>query len=128
MIKTSNKKIIILLSLIPVGMFVFGFALVPLYSVLCNALGINGKTNQYSEKNMTWVDHSRTVSVLFVANINSNLPWEFYPKIRKIEIHPGENYQLAYFAKNNSDHTMMVQAIPSVTPGIAARHLKKTQC
>jgi cytochrome c oxidase assembly protein subunit 11 len=36
---------------------------------------------------------------------------------------------LIYFAaKNNSNHPMTVQAIPSVSPGLAARYLKKTEC
>lgn len=110
------------------AMFLFGYALVPLYNVLCNKLGINGKTNLVSEKNNSAIDTSRTITVEFLASNNANLPWEFHPKIKKIEIHPGEDAVLAYYAKNDSDHTMTIQAVPSVTPGLAAAHLKKTEC
>jgi len=48
--------------------------------------------------------------------------------IKKIKIHPGEVAKLAFYAENQSDHRMTVQAIPSVTPGIAAKYVKKTEC
>lgn len=124
----SHKKIILWLLLIVIGMFCFGYALVPLYNVICNAWGINGKTNPNAVANHSLIDKSRTITVQFIATNNENLPWEFRPKTKRIEIHPGENAKIAYFAKNNSNHTMTVQAIPSVTPGLAAAHLKKTEC
>ena len=43
--QSKNNKMVIKLLAIVVGMFGFGFALVPLYDVLCDALGINGKTS-----------------------------------------------------------------------------------
>ena len=124
----SHRRTFIWLSILVVAMFGFGYALVPLYNVLCTTLGINGKTNTSSVKNTALVDKSRTVTVTFIANNNARLPWEFKPKIKRIDIHPGENVKLAFFARNNSGHTMTVQAVPSVTPGLAAAHLKKTEC
>lgn len=126
--RRSNKKLVFWLFCLVIGMFLFGYALVPLYNILCNVLNINGKTNSSSIKNTTLIDKSRSITVQFLATNNANLPWTFYPKTKKIKIHPGENVKLAYFAKNNSNHTMTVQAIPSVTPGLAATHLKKTEC
>lgn len=41
--KSSHKKLTIKLVLATFAMFGFGFALVPLYDVMCDALGINGK-------------------------------------------------------------------------------------
>lgn len=124
----SHKKIVLLLSLFAFAMLLFGYALVPLYNVLCQALGINGKTNTTSIKNTALVDRSRNVSMQFLATNNAQLPWTFYPNIKKITLHPGENTKLTYYAKNNSNQTMTVQAVPSVTPGLAAAHLKKTEC
>lgn len=111
-------------------MFAFGFALVPIYNSLCKTLGINGKTNTTSieYKVGTRVDKEREVLVEFVATNNSSLPWLFYPKTKKIRVHPGEIAQLSFYAENKSGHSMTVQAIPSVTPGIAAKYLKKTEC
>ncbi|MDI1352081.1 MAG: cytochrome c oxidase assembly protein, partial [bacterium] len=56
------------------------------------------------------------------------VPWAFYPKIHSIKVHPGEIVKLAFYAENKTGHRMIVQAIPSVTPGLAAKYLKKTEC
>ena len=112
------------------GMFAFGFLLVPIYNVLCDELGINGKTkNQANFKASTGVDKTRTITVEFISTNNgNNLPWEFYPSVKKLTMHPGQMKRLSFIASNRSERTMAVQAIPSVTPGIAARYLKKTEC
>lgn len=124
----SSKKLAIILLVCAVLMFGFGYALVPLYNVLCNRLGINGKTPNVADAAVTAVDLSRTVTVQFLAINNAKLPWKFYPYRTSVDVHPGENTKVAYFARNDADHTMTVQAIPSVSPGIAAKYLKKTEC
>ncbi len=112
-------------------MFAFGFALVPIYNRLCQTLGINGKTNseaiayEASDKN---IDRNREITVEFVATNNGSIQWSFYPKTKKIKVHPGEIAKLSFYAENKSNFRMTVQAIPSVTPGIAAKYLKKTEC
>ncbi len=126
----NNKKLLIILAAIVFGMFGFCFALVPIYNSLCKTLGINGKTNTvavpYDARTATI--EKREVLVQFVATINGGVPWAFYPKTRTLKVHPGEMAKLAFYAENKSDHRMVVQAIPSVTPGIAAKYLKKTEC
>ena len=72
--------------------------------------------------------YSREVVVEFVATNHGGVPWEFYPRVAKLKVHPGAITRLAFYAENKSDHSMTVQAIPSVTPGIAAKYLKKTEC
>ncbi|MDF3054294.1 MAG: cytochrome c oxidase assembly protein [Gammaproteobacteria bacterium] len=115
--------------LIAVLMFGFGYALVPLYNVLCDAFGINGKTGgQTAQSVVSSVDKHRTITVQFVSMNNAKLPWKFYPYRKSVDIHPGENTRVAYFAKNESGKTMVVQAIPSVAPSEAAKYLKKTEC
>ena len=127
----KQRKLLIILSLIVLGMFGFGFALVPIYNSLCKTLGINGKTNPEAiayDASKIKVATDREVLVEFVATNNSGVPWAFYPKTKKIKVHPGEIVKLAFYAENKTDHQMTVQAIPSVTPGIAAKYLKKTEC
>lgn len=127
----KHVKLVVLLSVIVMGMFGFGFALVPIYNSLCQTLGINGKTNKqaaaYDERHAL-VDKSRTIVVEFVATQNSSVPWAFYPETKRVSVHPGEIAKLAFYAENQSNYPMTVQAIPSVTPGIAAKYLKKTEC
>lgn len=132
MIKEKRQRRLLCgLTLIVIGMFAFGFALVPIYNSLCKALGINGKVameaSAYDAKNAK-VARDREVIVQFVATNNSNVPWDFYPKIKEIKVHPGEMAKLSFYAENKTKHTMTVQAIPSVTPGVAAKYIKKTEC
>ncbi len=131
MVVKKHVKLVLILTTIVLLMFAFGFALVPIYNSLCKTLGINGKTNPvavaYDVKTVT-VARDRTVLVEFVATNNSAVPWAFYPKTHRLAVHPGEIAKLAFYAENKTDHRMTVQAIPSVTPGIAAKYLKKTEC
>ncbi len=123
------RRLVIILLAWAIAMFGFGFALVPLYDVLCNKLGFNGKTGgKQSPAVVSAVDMNRTITVQFVATNNANLPWKFHPQQTTVEVHPGENTRIAYFAENDSDKRMIVQAIPSVAPGFAAKYLKKTEC
>lgn len=126
--KLSNKKILILLSFTTLIMFGFGFTMIPLYNVLCKNLGINGKTDKNAYLTSNEIDWSRSIRVEFLTNNNNYLPWDFYPRLQHIQLHPGENILVYFAAKNNSKRLMTVQAIPSVSPGLAARYLKKTEC
>lgn len=127
----NHAKLVTILFIVVLGMFAFGFALVPIYNSLCQTLGINGKTNKkpiaFDEKKST-IAKEREILVEFVATKNSSLLWAFYPNVAKLKIHPGEIAKLSFYAENQSNFRMTVQAIPSVTPGIAAKYLKKTEC
>ncbi|NKB46485.1 MAG: cytochrome c oxidase assembly protein [Legionellales bacterium] len=127
----SNRRLVGWLAGLVVVMFGFAFALVPLYNTLCQVLSINGKTNNQAYEltaDHQYIDQSREVTVEFVAYNRNNLRWDFEPMVTRFRLHPGEMRQLAFYARNNSDQTMTVQAIPSVSPGLAAKYLKKTEC
>lgn len=126
--KNPNKRLFFILLAVVVGMFGFGFALIPVYNVMCKQLGINGKTENKSIAAIKTIDKSRTITIEFVANANAQLPWDFYPLTTEVKLHPGENVLINFYAKNNSPDRMTVQAIPSVAPGLAANYLKKTEC
>ena len=99
----SNRKLLIMLILGSIGMFGFGFALVPLYEVLCDTLGINGKTqNTASSYDAVVVDPNRTVTIEFVTQVQSGMPWEFAPKVNQITVHPGELTHAKFLVKNLS--------------------------
>lgn len=118
------------LAAIPVLMFGFGFALVPLYDVFCDITGLNGKTGRIeaSEIDSSRVDLSRTIEVRFLANTSKGLPWDFQPLVKKMEIHPGQVYEAVFRVRSASDGPTLGQAIPSVSPGLAAEHFNKTEC
>lgn len=109
-------------------MFLFGFAMVPLYNVLCTRLGINGKTNLNATRPGGQIDPTRYIRVEFTTDVNQRLNISFYPRVNHVFLHPGENILIYFFVKNHYNSAMIIQAIPSVTPGIAANYLKKTEC
>lgn len=118
------------LAIIPLLMFGFGFALVPLYDVFCDITGLNGKTGriQAAEVDAGGIDISRTIEVRFLANTNTGLPWSFEPLVKKMEVHPGQIYEAFYRVRSAVKDKTLGQAIPSVSPGLAAAHFNKTEC
>ncbi len=129
-INIANRRLVKRLLLITVAMFGFGFLMVPIYDVVCQVTGLNGKTGGRvaADELSAAVDEARTVTVEFVASLNVGAPWEFKPQVSHMQVHPGQYYQTHYFARNLTSHPLVAQAVPSVTPGLAARHFQKIEC
>lgn len=129
--KTRLKKKSILY-LVGGVLFMFGFAymLVPLYTLVCKQLGINGRTTNTPTvlPSSIKVDPTRSIDVSFTATVHGNLGFVFKPLIRHVTVHPGEVKLVYYYAQNNSGKPLTVQAIPSITPDYTAKYFKKTQC
>lgn len=115
---------------VAVLMFGFGYLLIPLYDKFCEITGLGGRTGeQVAESALTLgVDESRNVTVHFDANVNSGLAWRFEPQEVMKEVHPGRLYETTYLATNESDRTVVAQAVPSVAPGKASLYFNKTEC
>ncbi|WP_404366359.1 cytochrome c oxidase assembly protein [Marinobacter sp.] len=112
-----------------VGMFAFGFALVPLYEVFCEITGINGKTGgRYESTEVARVDQNRTVTVQFVAQNGPDMPWVFRPATSSISVHPGEATTVHFRAENPTGQTMTGQAVPSLAPSEGTLYFHKTEC
>ena len=127
--KTEASKTIRQLIFVVVGMFGFGFAMVPLYDVLCDVTGFNGKTaGKYTATEVQDVREDRLVTIQFLANNNANMPWEFRLKVRTMKVHPGKLNTAEFYVRNVTGETMVAQAVPSVTPFHAAEFLHKTEC
>ena len=134
----GNERLVRRLLLAVLASFVFAFALVPLYNVLCEATGFNGKVTvrdgfgvgglKTATAPTSVVDTSRTVRVEFTGTVMPGLPWDMRPLTTHLDIHPGELQQVTYLVRNTSDRTITGQAVPSVTPGQAAQHFEKIEC
>lgn len=110
-------------------MFGFGFALVPLYDVFCDITGLNGKTNNAAATYLAdGIDTSRTITVQFITRTAKGIPWKFEPVVNEVTVHPGEVKFVNFYAKNQSNHDIIGQAVPSVAPGIAAGYFQKIEC
>ena len=130
----QNSQMLGKLGVIVLGMFLFGYGLVPLYRAICEVTGIN--VLALTEKQIpgarssaapnTQVDLSRTITVEFDAN--SRGPWEFKPAVRTLQVHPGELTTVMYEFQNVQNRTMSAQAIPSYAPAQAGAHFNKLEC
>ncbi len=123
----TTARLVRRLLLLVLVMFAFGFALVPLYDVMCKAFGINGKTAGAYQGTQT-VDPQRQVRVQFLATNASGMSWEFHPKSDQISVNPGATQQMLFVAFNPTDHPMTAQAVPSISPSKAAAYFHKTEC
>jgi len=125
----GNRRLILHLAVLALGMFAFGYLLVPLYTIMCKITGIGGRTNVVAATvTETHPDISRLITVEFVAVLNEQAPWEFRPTVSSLQIHPGQLYNTAFFARNLTDGVLVGSAVPSIAPGLAAKHFIKTQC
>lgn len=132
-LRADNWHLVAKLAVVAVIMFGFGYALVPMYRAICDALGIN--VLSLTESNVgikpadirnTQIDRSRRITVEFDANARG--PWEFKPAQRSIEVHPGEIATVMYEFRNAQNRTMTAQAIPSYAPKQAMAHFNKLEC
>jgi len=128
--RRANRITAARLSLVAVFMFGFGYAMVPLYDVFCEITGLNGKTGEISDTDADTlkIDADRLVTVEFDSNVNSELPWEFRPGKRKIQVHPGEVTEVLFYARNLTGRTNAGQAVPSVAPAKGSVYFSKTEC
>lgn len=123
----STPRLVRRLLGVVVAMFAFGFALVPIYDVMCQAFGINGKTAGAFLGEQT-TDEARQVRVQFLATNAAGMVWEFGPTADELEVHPGATREMVFVAYNPTDKPMTAQAIPSVAPSKAAAYFHKTEC
>lgn len=129
----GNRRMLGKLAVIAAGMFAFGYAMVPLYEHICEALGINVLAvserlvpgNSRAAAN-SQVDTSRTITVEFDANTLG--PWRFKPAQASIQVHPGQLATVMYEFQNIQPRKMAAQAIPSYAPRNAASHFNKLEC
>jgi cytochrome c oxidase assembly protein subunit 11 len=133
-LQADNLRMVGKLFIVASLMFGFGYALVPMYRAICNALGINvlslteravpGNSSLLAANSQ--VDLTRTITVEFDANARG--PWDFKPAQRSVEVHPGQMVTVMYEFRNIQNRTMVAQAIPSYAPKQAAPYFNKLEC
>jgi cytochrome c oxidase assembly protein subunit 11 len=127
-LRRDNLQLVGKLVVVCALMFGFGYALVPLYRAICEALGINvlSETERRDQAKNTQVDFSRTITVEFDSNARG--PWDFKPAKNYVKVHPGELVTVNYTFRNKQDRTMAAQAIPSYAPKQSMAHFHKFEC
>lgn len=127
----ASKRLVIKLGLVTLAMFGFGYVLVPLYDLLCDVTGINGKVetkaSAYDPSRQT-IDTSREVRMRFISIQNEAAPVSIVARQPTLTAHPGKVYQVDYTITNPTSEEIVIQAVPSVSPSQTADNLKKIQC
>lgn len=131
-----NVRLMTKLAAVALGMFAFGYLLVPLYKAFCDWTGVNvlalsereatGSFNARASLKNTQVDYSRTVVVEF--DTNSRGPWTFRPELRQLRVHPGELSTVMFDLQNVQGRSMTAQAIPSYAPAQVQSYFNKLEC
>ena len=124
----KNKKLVLKLICLVLGSIIFAFSLVPLYNLICNVTGLNGKTNSVADQTSLKIDASRWIKVEFTSTVMPGLGWNFYPNQSSVKVHPGEIMVVTFTAKNITSEILAGQAIPSLSPGQASPYFKKIEC
>jgi cytochrome c oxidase assembly protein subunit 11 len=126
----ENRRLTWQLAAIAAGSLGFGFALVPLYNVLCAVTGY-GDQARLRERVAAAVGHpdlTRTVTVEFLADVASSGTFEFRPVVRTVEVHPGQLYTAQFYAHNLTGRDTVAQAVPNIAPSEVAAYFHKTEC
>jgi len=139
-LRRRNRSLTGKLWLFVIGSFAFGFALVPLYRVLCQVTGFGDQkllseavapitaANAANAPVAVGADESRTITVEFMASLPTVGNWEFRPLQTTLQVHPGQLYEASFVAHNLTGHDTVAQAVPNIAPGEAASWFHKTQC
>jgi cytochrome c oxidase assembly protein subunit 11 len=137
-LRRANRHLTWKLWLCVAGSALFGFALVPLYRVLCEVSGIGDQQTLRAPVRArdlgpsagvgAGVDTTRTVTIEFMTSLPTVGNWQFRPAQESMRVHPGQLYEARFIARNLTGHDTLAQAIPSIAPSEAAAWFHKTQC
>ncbi|WP_223787283.1 cytochrome c oxidase assembly protein [Marinicella meishanensis] len=124
----GTRKVVRTSLVVVVAMVGFVGLMIPLYDIICDITGLNGKTGVVATEDVTNQTADHTITVQFDGTVNSDLPWAFKPKQFSMEVIPGKLYATEYIAQNVADVAVTGQAVPSVAPGQASLYFSKTEC
>ena len=125
--KKENRRLSTRLAVVALGMFGFGFALVPFYNEICQALGMYSLEQKSELPANSQIDASRTITIEFDSNTR-DLPWRFKPVVNHVNVHPGEVATVEYEVINVRNSPVTGQAVPSYGPASAGEYFHKVEC
>ena len=125
--REENRQLLLKLSVVAACMFAFGYALVPFYEKICEALGVNNLAGEIAAPLNTQVDATRTVVIELDGNTHE-MPWRFRPLVNHVDVHPGQVMTVEYEVSNVRGEPITGQAVPSYGPRNAAQYFRKLDC
>jgi len=128
-VKKANRTLTRQLWIFTAGSFAFGFALVPLYDVLCDVTGYGDRSKLVEASQAVEAPvENRLVTVEFTSDAPAFGDWEFRPEVSQLEVQPGRLYEAKFYARNLRAQPVVAQAIPSIAPLQATKYFHKTEC
>ena len=123
--RRNNRRTLISLVMVTVGMGCLAFASVPLYRIFCQVTGFGGTTQRAVAA--PGLIAERVITVRFDATV-ADVPWQFEPVQRGVDVRVGETALAAYRAHNRSARPVTGTATFNVTPPKAGQYFDKIQC
>ncbi|CRK76211.1 Cytochrome c oxidase assembly protein CtaG [Nereida ignava] len=102
------------------------WASVPLYDLFCRVTGYGGTTNASTGNTEGVLD--QTIKVRFDASTARDMPWEFKPEQRQMELKIGQDGMAFYEAYNPTDKPIRGTASYNVAPYAAGAYFSKIHC
>ncbi len=127
-IPKSDRRLLLQLGMLIVGMFGFGFLLVPLYDIFCDLTGLRYNAESPATVAAAPVVSDREVTVRFIASRNMTAPWEFRPNQPTMTVQPGRLYEATFHTRNLTPHPLLGVASPDIKPAAAVKYFQKTEC
>jgi cytochrome c oxidase assembly protein subunit 11 len=124
--RRENASLTRRLLLFTAGSFAFGFALVPLYDVICEAAGI--RVNEAPSRMGESAAADRKVALEFVSIVAPGGEWELIPETKETVVQPGRLHEAKFVIRSRAAVPVTGQAVPSVAPSYTAKYLQKTEC
>jgi cytochrome c oxidase assembly protein subunit 11 len=124
--RRENASLTRRLLLFAAGSFAFGFALVPLYDVICEAAGI--RVNEAPSRMGESAAADRKVALEFVSIVAPGGEWELIPETKETVVQPGRLHEAKFVIRSRAAVPVTGQAVPSVAPSYTAKYLQKTEC
>ncbi len=128
-LRDKNRRTGKLVGLIIVGMFGFGFSMVPLYKLLCTTFGIGSIVATPEARGDSPIPDSRYVNVRFVSQVNAGLAADFGPVDQlATRVRVGKMQTVNWRFRNLSDKPIEFQAVHNVMPEPAGPSFHKIEC
>jgi cytochrome c oxidase assembly protein subunit 11 len=120
------QKTVVQLVAVVLGMGGLSWASVPFYDWFCRVTGFGGEPGIASVGSEDVLE--QTITVRFDASKERDMPWEFKPVAREMEVRIGETGLAFYEAYNPTDRPIAGSAAYNVTPYAAGGFFNKIQC
>ena len=124
-----NRRTMMSLLAIVVGMGCMAYASVPLYRLFCQVTGFGGTTQRAAAAPAQVAAQAtdRIITVRFDATVG-DVHWEYEPVQLSVAARVGETELIAYRAHNAARQAVTGTATFNVTPSKAGQYFDKIQC